>query len=1360
MNRAHQNAENKEAAAKRRPPFTLLLLLVLLAPFSAYAADCSVSWDLSVGGCKSDCMKSGVYCSLLDSKSWCSNSTNDCVTEAAKPSNPPNGSYSMNCNSNTWSLACNGGYTTCDGSTCQANTTMSHCDTLNQCTLKCSSCSGGYTTCDGGTTCHANITITNCATVNQCTDKCSTCSGGYTTCDGGTTCHANITLPNCTTVDQCTDLCTACNNGYTLSGGACVGATLKLSGSSAGSSSPYYVYQSADPAGLYVTSDFKVGISTGNPSYMLHVATGAGVSGTLLAVSTGATNVFWAAGDGAHATRFFGDGSGLTGVVSGPADNLGNHTATMSLDMNGNSIINAASGTFTQGITASSFTATGTGLNAAQLLLAGNVVISSEAEAAKGAGVTISSNVYIVGFSSAAKYYGDGSALTGVSMQTFTIGDSFGGGKIFWIDPSGKQVLIAATADQGTNVMWGKNTDFTGANADGVYAGKANTVTISTMQGSGSYAAQVCADYTATVNGEYYDDWYLPSRAELQLLYDQKGTVGGFYDANYWSSNEYVSSTGLAWYMWFGNGGVDGNFKTSPSSVRCVRAGPSSGIGNLPNLLIGTQTFTGANTFELGVTASSFTATGASLGVDTAKVRFTDNGIIVSSASPAQYGGVYISTNVYLAPGAKYYGDGSGLLGGDNLGNHEATTTLNMSGFQVVNVATIVFTGSDGGIVLSPNIDASKNYASMQGIAIGSDTYGNYLDGVGVGDVAQNNYYYGVGLGNNARQNYRFGIGIGYYALDNHDYGVGVGYDAADNREHGVGVGGEAKSNYNSGVGVGDGAQQNHDFGVGIGVEAAYNSDYAVGIGAYSQNNQTFGSALGAYSYAASSSTALGSYAAANAKQSIAIGAGTISNSTGTAEFGLYAVNTNSNLFVGGNIGIGTTSPPAALSLGTYGSSPNWPNLYFGNYPASGGAQLVGNWSGANFWGIGPLTGSGDNTVRIGNTTDRTGTWNSTQNLNLVIGGNVGIGITAPVTKLHVAGGILTVDGSGAGITTTGGITASSFTALGASLGVDTAKLRFTNNGVIVSSASPAQYGGVYISTNVYLAAGSKYYGDGSGLTGGDNLGNHIATKTLNMSAFDIANAGNLTANLSITAYSSMTVAGGAFSVGGSTFVVKGGNVGIGTSSPSAALTLGAGETSMSWPNLFFGNCPMAGGAQLVGNWGGTNFWGIGPLTGFSDNTLRIGNTNNNIGAWAPVQNLNLVIGGNVGIGTTSPVAALDVSGASKLSRYLTQANDAGITLTSADFGKTITVNSASPQTITLPSVTAGDLGAQVTIIKFGAGKVTIQAAGGTYIADSGAGGTIYNNSAAETYATITLRLTSSARWSILGGDGSWTTTN
>jgi len=118
-------------------------------------------------------------------------------------------------------------------------------------------------------------------------------------------------------------------------------------------------------------------------------------------------------------------------AVSALGDNLGNHVATTTLNMAGNSIVNAASGTFSSGVTASSFTATGTGVNAVRLLLTNNVVISSEADATKGGGVNVSTNMYIVGYSSAAGYYGDGTKLAGVALltaNTFTGVQSYASG--------------------------------------------------------------------------------------------------------------------------------------------------------------------------------------------------------------------------------------------------------------------------------------------------------------------------------------------------------------------------------------------------------------------------------------------------------------------------------------------------------------------------------------------------------------------------------------------------------------------------------------------------------------------------------------------------------------------------------------------------------------------------------------------------------------------------------------------------------------------------------------------------------------------------------------------------------------------
>ena len=109
--------------------------------------------------------------------------------------------------------------------------------------------------------------------------------------------------------------------------------------------------------------------------------------------------------------------------------------------------------------------------------------------------------------------------------------------------------------------------------------------------------------------------------------------------------------------------------------------------------------------------------------------------------------------------------------------------------------------------------------------------------------------------------------------------------------------------------------------------------------------------------------------------------------------------------------------------------------------------------------------------------------------------------------------------------------------------------------------------------------------------------------------------------------------------------------------------------------------------------------------------------------------------------------------------KFPTEAQNSGVSLTTDDFGKTITIDSASNQTVVLPSVTSSHIGAWVRIIKLGTGKVTVDAPAGHFIADSGDGGTIYNGASSENFATITLQLTSADRWNIAGGCGTWITT-
>lgn len=162
------------------------------------------------------------------------------------------------------------------------------------------------------------------------------------------------------------------------------------------------------------------------------------------------------------------------------------------------------------------------------------------------------------------------------------IGEQYGGGVVVWMDETGEHGLIAATADQHDNAVWRKGRaktpqhfgdhydGVTGARADGIGAGQENTrlILAQPVEGvsSGAFAAQACSDCRL---GEY-DDWYLPSKAELRLIYEEKEKVGGLTPDLYWSSTEY--NVGFAWMQSFG---LYGNEYTSTKGtrgrVRCVR---------------------------------------------------------------------------------------------------------------------------------------------------------------------------------------------------------------------------------------------------------------------------------------------------------------------------------------------------------------------------------------------------------------------------------------------------------------------------------------------------------------------------------------------------------------------------------------------------------------------------------------------------------------------------------------------------------------------------------------------------------------------------------------------------------------------
>jgi hypothetical protein len=107
-----------------------------------------------------------------------------------------------------------------------------------------------------------------------------------------------------------------------------------------------------------------------------------------------------------------------------------------------------------------------------------------------------------------------------------------------------------------------------------------NTMLIIAKQGfdSSTYAAGICANLVITYAGVEYGGWYLPSKYELNLMYQNLQlpnlpppvNVGGFASSRYWSSSE-VNDV-FAWVQLFGDGGQFSNGKNGTYGVRAVRA--------------------------------------------------------------------------------------------------------------------------------------------------------------------------------------------------------------------------------------------------------------------------------------------------------------------------------------------------------------------------------------------------------------------------------------------------------------------------------------------------------------------------------------------------------------------------------------------------------------------------------------------------------------------------------------------------------------------------------------------------------------------------------------------------------------------
>jgi len=196
----------------------------------------------------------------------------------------------------------------------------------------------------------------------------------------------------------------------------------------------------------------------------------------------------------------------------------------------------------------------------------------------------VKSFAFIAGnsLSNSGTYYGNPVSFT-AGNPVFKIGQEYDGGIIFYLDATNQHGLMCAKNDQGlsawdpfpfdVNNSQNYSPQFTGAISTSMGTGFANTTMITGIIGTGFDAAGLCTLYRDEKN---HDDWYLPSKGELNAIYENLVVPGiitpsSLNSSYYWSSSEIDNKD--VWSQRFDDGQpVNFAWKNNIMNVRAVRA--------------------------------------------------------------------------------------------------------------------------------------------------------------------------------------------------------------------------------------------------------------------------------------------------------------------------------------------------------------------------------------------------------------------------------------------------------------------------------------------------------------------------------------------------------------------------------------------------------------------------------------------------------------------------------------------------------------------------------------------------------------------------------------------------------------------
>jgi len=171
----------------------------------------------------------------------------------------------------------------------------------------------------------------------------------------------------------------------------------------------------------------------------------------------------------------------------------------------------------------------------------------------------------------------------GSPAVTYAIGDTGpAGGLIFYIDEadafSWTYLEVAPKSTEWKNIQWGKYGTSVSGTGTAIGTGKANTDLIVAKLNEAPADSDRAAQLADALSHGGYDDWFLPSKDELNAIWTNlvdngKGRnsgVGGFGAYGYWSSSE--GSSLNAWLQSFFLDLQNSFYKDLSTRVRAVRA--------------------------------------------------------------------------------------------------------------------------------------------------------------------------------------------------------------------------------------------------------------------------------------------------------------------------------------------------------------------------------------------------------------------------------------------------------------------------------------------------------------------------------------------------------------------------------------------------------------------------------------------------------------------------------------------------------------------------------------------------------------------------------------------------------------------